>query len=180
MHSKRSLRLMLAGLAILLVAAAGFSASTTVPAPIISPVVAAVIPPVPAPTVAPALPQKTGPSATVTFAGSTPFKTQSKSGLFRLTGIHPGEVVDIKLQFAVEWATTNVVIQALDGGNVSAQTKDSLVSADGSASFRFQAGNQPGLYRVSAIGGGGSSILKFWVADPKNPKGSPPVLNPGH
>jgi hypothetical protein len=171
-HSKRICRLLSACLSLLIWPNTAISAPT-VPSPVI-------IPPVPAPTVAPALPHKAGPSATITFAGSEPFKTRSKSGLFRLTGIRPGEVVEVKLQFPSEWAKTNVVIQALDGGNVSAQAKDALVAADGSASFRFQAGNQPGLYRVSAIGGGSSSILKFWVADPKNPKANPPVLNPGH
>lgn len=100
--------------------------------------------------------------------------------MFRVAGIRPHETIDIKLQFSSEWAGTPLVLQALDGGNVSATPKNAVIAEDGTASFRFQAGDQPGLYRVSIIGAAGGSTLKFWIADPKNPKANPPVLNPGH
>lgn len=172
MHSQHIRRLLFACLSLLVWPNTAISTPSVLP-PVI-------IPPAPAPTVAPALPSKAGPSATITFPGNAPFKTRSKSGLFRLAGIRSGEAVEIKLQFPIERANTPLVLQALDGGSLTAQPKTAVIAADGSASFRFQAGDQPGLYRVAVIAAGGNSTLKFWVADPKNPKANPPVLNPGH
>src|SRR5437868_4114347 len=67
------------------------------------------IPPLPAPTIAPPLPEKSGPSATLTFAGTAPLQARSRSGTFRLIGIRPREAVDIKLQFSNEWVGTPLV-----------------------------------------------------------------------
>src|SRR5437660_11661393 len=61
------------------------------------------IPPVPAPTIAPPLPEKKGPSATLTFAGTAPLQTRSANGQFRVAGIRPHESVEIKVQCSNEW-----------------------------------------------------------------------------
>ena len=134
-------------------------------------------PPLPEPTIAPAQSVESGPSAKMTFVGQPSFEMQSRKGRFLLAGLRPHETVDIQLQFSTRWANKSIVVQALDGGNLSTQPGNSVIAADATVSFRFQAGDQSGLYRVLVIGGGGSSTLKFWVPDPANPKANPPVVN---
>jgi hypothetical protein len=143
--------------------------------------------PLPAATVSPVLPETVGLKATIAFAGKTPLKVRSKRGHFPLMGIRPGEVADIELQFPLLWANTTLIVQPPDGGKLFGNSNTTAIAAnitaialDGSAAFRFQAGDQPGLYRVSIIGGGGNSTMKFWVADPQKPRANPPVLNAGN
>jgi hypothetical protein len=135
------------------------------------------IAPLPAPTIAPIAPEKIGPQATISYAGTKPLKVKSKRGFFPLADIRPREVIEVELQFSAVWANTPLVVQAPDGGNLIGKSKAATIAADGTAAFRFQAGDHPGLYRLSIIGGGGSSTLKFWVADPQTPGANPPVLN---
>jgi len=137
------------------------------------------IPPLPGPTITTEPPAENGPTATISFAGKARFEAKSAKGRFPLAGIRPNETAEIRLQFASDWANTSITVQALDGGKVSAKAKDAVIAADGTASFRFQAGAQPGLYRIVVIGAESTTTLKFWVADPENPKANPPVINPG-
>jgi hypothetical protein len=137
------------------------------------------IPPLPPPDLSLAEPVETaGPIATISFAGASAVKVQSKRGSFSLVALGPNEAVQIDLRFSPDLAKTPLSAQSLDGGRISAKTKGAMISSDGTASIGFQAGDQPGLYRVVITGGGASSILKFWVADPRNPKATPPVVNP--
>ena len=138
------------------------------------------IPPLPGPTITTAPPAENGPAATLSFPGEKSLKTKSRKGRFPLAGIRPNESVEIQLQFAADWADTPITVQALDGGKVLAKAKDAIIAADGTTSFRFQAGAQPGLYRIQVITADSISTLKFWVADPENPKANPPVLNPAN
>ena len=119
-------------------------------------------------------------SATVFFADATEVYAHSIDGRFRLVGLHLNETVDITVQFPTGWEKTHLTVQALDGGDLFPQSADTVIADDGSTSFQFRAGNQPGLYRISMIGAGGSSILSFWVADPTNPQANPPTANPSH
>lgn len=136
------------------------------------------IPPLPAPTVAPASQERIEPKATLLFHGATPLKVKSKEGLFPLTSIRPREVVEIQLQFPVASANTPLIIQAPDGGELLGAPKGVVLGADGTASFRFKVSDQPGLYRISISGAGGSTMLKFWVSDPQNSRANPPVITP--
>lgn len=120
------------------------------------------------------------PSATFTFSDATQIKTHSTRGRFRLVGLHLNEVVNIVVQFPAQWANTPLTLQALDGGNLSAQPANAVIAADGTASFQFQAGNQTGIYRVSIIGAGDNSTLSFWAVDPATSQANPAVMNPSH
>jgi hypothetical protein len=131
----------------------------------------------PTPPPAPAL----RPSATFTFADGTQITTRSTNGRFRLVGLHLNETVDIALQFPVVLLSSSAMAQPLDGGNIIS-VSTSPVATGGLTLIRFQAGNQPGLYRVLLLGFGGSARLQFWVADPNNPNlaMNAVVLNPNH
>jgi hypothetical protein len=133
--------------------------------------------PTPTPTPAAVDPR---PSATFTFSDATQIKTHGTRGRFRLVGLHLNEVVNIVVQFPTQWANTPLTLQALDGGNLSAQPANAVIAADGTVSFQFQAGNQPGLYRVAVIGAGGNSTLSFWAVDPATSQANPAVVNPSH
>lgn len=118
------------------------------------------------------------PSAAITFADAKSLKVKSKGDRFGLVGVNAGETVNVQLQFSPTLATSSIVIQALDGGVVPASDQENAVGADGKASMRFQAGTQPGLYRVLMNVGGTISTLQFWVADATSPAANPPVLKP--
>jgi len=120
------------------------------------------------------------PSVTFSFADATHVTTRSTEGRFRPVGLHLNEVVAVTVQFPSQWANTPLTLQALDGGNISGQASNAVVTADGTVSFHFQTGSKPGLYRVFMIGAGGNSILSFWVADPTNPQINRTVVNPAH
>jgi hypothetical protein len=120
------------------------------------------------------------PSATFTFADATQIKTHSARGRFRLVGLHLNEVVNVVVQFPTQWANTPLTLQSVDGGNLSAQPANAVIAADGTVSFHFQAGNQPGIYRVAVIGAGGNSTLSFWAVDPATSQANPAVMNPSH
>jgi hypothetical protein len=101
-------------------------------------------------------------------------------GHFRLTDIRPHETVNVRLQFPLSFNNAPVLATALDGGQATVSTSNMTIAPDGTTRMRFQAGDQPGLYRVLVVVGTSRSILKFWIADPQNPNGNPPVLQPGN
>ena len=135
-------------------------------------------PPHPPPHPTPSLPALR-PNATFTFGDGTQINSRSINGRFRLVGLHLGETVDIALDLPVVLLSSSATAQSLDGGEIISFSVDKT-GVRGVASIRFQAGNQPGLYRVFVPGLGASALLQFWVADPNNPNANRPVLNPGH
>jgi hypothetical protein len=133
----------------------------------------------PAPTIAPAPFVVAVPNATITLADGTQITTQAGStGRFQLVGLHPREVINIALEFPATSPGNSVTAQPLDGGRILGAPK--LENGAGGGLIRFQVGDLPGLYRVFAAGGSSRSLFQFWVANPKNPKANPRVLNPGH
>jgi hypothetical protein len=131
------------------------------------------LPPVPPVT------DELGPSATITFADATQIQTQSTTGRFPLVGLHPGEVIDFVMEFPASLTGNSIAAQPLDGGTIIAE----LIYSERNTSprpIRFQAGDQPGLYRILITAGASRSMLHFWVADARNPQNNRPVLNPGH
>jgi hypothetical protein len=135
--------------------------------------------PLPTATPTPPAPVDLRPSATITFADRTQIKTQSTTRRFPLVGLHLSEAVDIALDVPAVLLSSAATAQSLDGGTVISFSMNPGGSGT-LASIRFQAGAQPGLYRVLVPGLGGPGLLQFWVIDPNNPKAKPPVLNPGH
>ncbi len=104
------------------------------------------------------------PRATITFANGTALEVRSNNPeYFSLIGILPGETVNIQLQLPPSFANTFVAVQALDGGLISG---DVAVAADGTAAIAFQAGVQPGLYRILLSALGKSAMLQFSVSAP--------------
>ncbi|MEN3367884.1 MAG: hypothetical protein V7609_27 [Verrucomicrobiota bacterium] len=176
MHSKRIQRLLLACSFLLILSTRPVSAQS----PTIPPI--RPIPPLPAPTVAPAVAIAAAQplTASISFANATEIKTRaSSSGRFQLVGLNSREVVRIAVDFPTTLASASITAQPLDGGKIVGPPRDVGKGAE-AGSIRFQAGDQPGLYRVLITAGGSRSILQFWVADPNNPKAEPPVLNPRH
>jgi hypothetical protein len=97
-----------------------------------------------------------------------------------LVGLHLNETVDIALVFPRTLLASSAGPLSLDGGKIIAST--SPTATGGLALIRFQAGSQPGLYRVLIPGLGPSARLQFWVSDPNNPNlaMNAMVLNPNH
>lgn len=121
---------------------------------------------------------KQRPTATFTFGNGQKITPRSATRRFRLVGLHPGETIDVALQFPAGLGNS-ATAQSLDGGKLISFSK-SHEGTGGLASIRFQAGNQPGLYRVVVPGTSPPLLLQFWVADPHNPRANPPVVNPAH
>lgn len=102
--------------------------------------------------------------ATITFENGASIRIHSGREQFRPIEIRPGETVQIQLQLPPGLANTLVAIQALDGGLTSG---DVVIAQDGTASIAFQAGVQPGLYRVLLMAARGrSATLQFSVPTP--------------
>lgn len=133
--------------------------------------------PLPTPSATPPIAIDPRPTATFRLADSTQIKAQrDSSGRFPLVELLQREVVNIALEFPASLTSALITAQPLDGGKIISLFNNS----NQPATIRFQVGNQPGLYRVRVQAVGESALLQFWVADPKNPKAKPPVINPGH
>ena len=149
--------------------------------PTVPPVTTPTVPPIIGPTRAPPVVPDLRPSATFTFADATQIKSRSTSGHFRFVGLHQYESVDVALQFSATVLSSSAVALPLDGGKILsfAINKGAVGPL---ASLRFQAGDQPGLYRVLVRGLGAPAMLHFWVADPNSPNlaMAPLLLNPTH
>jgi hypothetical protein len=121
------------------------------------------------------------PNATFVFADATQVVTRSSTGRFRLVGLHPNETVDVAVLFPVISRRSSAGPLSLDGGKIIS-VSTSPTATGGLALIRFQAGGQPGFYRVLVPGFGASARLQFWVTDPNNPNAAmnAMVLNPNH
>jgi hypothetical protein len=111
-------------------------------------------------------------SATITFSGGGSIKIRGKDRL-PVVEIGAGETANIQLTLPQRLANTFVVVQALDGGTV---TESATIAADGSGSIAFQAGAQPGLYRVLLSARGKSAMVRFWVPNGEDSTVNQPAL----
>ncbi len=112
---------------------------------------------------APAGPPRAG--ARITFANGS-FVDLRADDRFQLIGVLAGETITINLQLPPSFANTLVAVQALDGGLVSG---DMTIGVDGMGALAFQAGVQPGVYRILFSALGRSALLRFSVPNPANP-----------
>ncbi|MBA3488581.1 MAG: hypothetical protein H0T78_03395 [Longispora sp.] len=110
---------------------------------------------------------------TISFADGASVTFRTDRDLFYPVGVFPGETASMQLVVPPSLANTHLSIGALDGGAV---TEDVIIGADGTASITFQAGTQPGLYRLLASAVGKTAMLQFWVFDAANPESNPPVV----
>lgn len=106
-------------------------------------------------------------SATITFAnGGSITISSNDQQVFSPVDILPGEVPGVQLQLPPNFVNTPVGIETMDGGH----TPDELqVAEDGSAAFAFQAGTQPGLYRIVLRTADSSVLLQFSVPNSGQP-----------
>ena len=111
-------------------------------------------------------------SDVITFANDQAIRGWSTAGRFPPVALNRLETASIKLQFAATMAGTPVIIQALDGGELGLAADSAAIALDGTTSFQFQAGDQPGAYRVLVIAGGTASMMQFEVPNP--PEEQPP------
>jgi hypothetical protein len=118
------------------------------------------------------------PSAAMTYPDGSGVQAQGRSGRFPLVAAGAGQSINLQLRFAGGAASTGLIVQNLDGGNIPATQINSTIAADGTASFQFQTGGKPGLYRVLINQGGSVSLLQFWVLDPTNAAANPPTVQP--
>jgi hypothetical protein len=106
-------------------------------------------------------------SDVIPFTKGQGIRGHSQAGRFPPVALNRLERASIKLQFAATMAGKPVIIQALDGGGLGLTADSAAIALDGTTSFQFQAGDQPGLYRVLVIAGGSSvGMVQFEVPNP--------------
>jgi hypothetical protein len=112
-------------------------------------------------------------AASVDFGANQSVNTSLRRGLSDHIGLHPNQAVKGTIQFPIENAGRVIAIEPLDGGRIIGSVKKSVVGADGTFSFNFQAGNDPGLLQVCLRNGSQEIGLRFWVIDSQNPDSLP-------
>jgi hypothetical protein len=136
-----------------------------------------VVPPLPRPTISPVATAPPAQKATVSFADRSSVQSRAAAGKFQLVALHPSESVNIALRVSAASGAA-MSVRVLDGGGVVGPSTVSV--ANGEASVGFQAGSQPGLYRVLVEGSGTKALFQFWVSSAADSAPRPPVLNPAH
>jgi len=93
----------------------------------------------------------------------------SSDGIFQPVAAAPGIGMQVTLQFSVDLANRVVVVQSLDGADVSCNNP--VIGADGTLQFTATPGAQGGLYRVQINLGDFDALFQLWV-----PTGDDPPL----
>ena len=105
--------------------------------------------------------------ATITFAdGQSATVGSTGQQTFLPIDILPGEALGIELRLPVNFVNTPVALQPMDGGFAPEEIE---IAQDGSTNFAFQAGTQPGLYRILLATRNSSVLLQFSVPNPGTP-----------
>jgi hypothetical protein len=73
----------------------------------------------------------------------------SSTGKFQPVTVDPSATSDVALQFPASLTNKPVVIEPLDGGQLS--TNSATIDANGMLAFSFQVTDQPGVHRVIVI-----------------------------
>jgi len=116
--------------------------------------------------------------ATVTLSDASVVVTRAATGKFQLVAARPGELLTVVVPFPAATLGLTAAVSALDGGKLIGTSSVPIVH--GAATIHFQAGTQPGLYRVLVLGLGPAATVQFWVQDAQRPTTSPWVLNASH
>jgi len=111
-----------------------------------------------------------GPRARIIFADDTSviIHGHHRNGEVRFSpvAILAGERVTVQLRLPARFANKLLAVQTLDGGRA---TDDVVIQGDGQAALAFEAGAQPGLYRILLSTGDNAATLQFSVPNPANP-----------
>jgi len=98
----------------------------------------------------------------ITQGGDIIQDDDSSTGQFQPVTVDPLASSDVALQFPASLANKTVVVQALDGGQLS--TSDSaVIDQNGNLAFSYQVSDEPGVHRVAVI-------------DPNASEGAPTVI----
>ena len=140
-------------------------------------------PPIPSPppiTIISLTPPRVQPRrlATVTLSDASVVVTRAAAGKFQMVATRPGELITVIVPFPLLPLGTTAAVSALDGGKLIGTSPVAIVH--GAATIHFQAGSQPGLYRVLVMGVGHAATVQFWVQDAQRPGTNPWVLNASH
>jgi len=103
------------------------------------------------------------PLVLVSFVNEQPIHLHSDDGKFAPMAANPGETADVHLHFPAVYAGTPLVIAGMDGGYVELTEQSASIDSQGRASFQFQTGVDPGVYRVLIVAGDTPSLLQFSV-----------------
>ena len=114
--------------------------------------------------------------ANIALGGNKSVTANCFQGLFDRVGLQPNQVVSLSVQLPAALAGRQIIIESLDGGLVSDTA--ATVATDGALALQFQAGSQPGMYRVNLRSGPLALGLEFYVLDPTQPENNPAVINP--
>jgi hypothetical protein len=114
--------------------------------------------------------------ATIVFGDASVARPRAANAKFQLVKVRASESVAIALPLPPGAVAASLQTIALDGGTVVPGAS----ITNGAAAISFQAGTQPGLYRLLVNGAGPTVTLQFWVPNPQNPAANPAVVNPTH
>jgi hypothetical protein len=117
-------------------------------------------------------------AASIDFGSNQSVTTTLRKGLSDHVGLHPNQTVKVTIQFSATDVGRVIAIEPLDGGRIIGSVKKAVVGGDGTFSFNFQAGNEPGLLQVCLRNGPQEIGLRFWVIDSQNPDSNPDTLVP--
>ena len=117
---------------------------------------------------------------TVNSGANQPVMATSHAGVSDRIGLQPDQTVDVTVQLSASKAGRMIMIEPLDGGRLIGAFNQLVVASDGTISFRFQIGHDPGVYQVSLHDGAKELGLQFWVLDSQNPENNPTVVNSGN
>src|SRR5207237_6122199 len=99
--------------------------------------------------------------ATVVVPAGAIHTRSSAEGIFQPMAALPGVSMQVTLQFTSDWANQPVVLQSLDGADVSCNNP--TIGADGTLQFTVTPGMQGGTYRVHIILGGLDALFQVRV-----------------
>lgn len=108
-------------------------------------------------------PAPPGPTVTVSSGVGQPTTVSSSSGLSDEIDLQPNQTVTVTVQYGMDKVGHIIVAEPLDGGSVVAPGPQMLVAADGTLTFQFQDGAEPGWRQVSLHDGTEELGLEFWV-----------------
>jgi hypothetical protein len=92
-----------------------------------------------------------------------------------LPGLAPDQVVDVTIEFGAQKAGELVQAAALDGGILNVPQGGLVADENGSVSFQFQAGHEPGLYQVALRDDTHEMGVQFYVINYQAPAENPAV-----
>jgi hypothetical protein len=117
----------------------------------------------------------TAKSEEVTLADEEVIEKESRTGKFDPVKLEAGASTDLKVEFPLSLADKGVLVQQLDGGQLSIDGESARIDQEGRLSLSFAVDDQPGIYRLVVIDPDGGEdgnatvvgLMQFEVPDPQ-------------